>query len=435
MRHFVWSDDFAAARNHSFSQCAMDWVIWLDGDDVISPENQSRILDLKRNMLDDELEAIYLRYVYPPFEQWRERMARRDLFVKKLAWKQPIHEVIDGIDARKVRYFGEIAILHDTPPDRHALKKDRNISILRKHYASGATDDRSLFVYAVECLHSLLKEEGEQVLDRFFHQVKFSEYRYEICCKMYSFYAQFGELERAVGALSRAIAEDPGRAEAYYRLGRHLSDKADRRPRLFRSDDRQHDPDPKIGPRKRRPTPGPWEALCRAQFRLGNLAAARGLAAEALARKAPDAKWLGELARSEEPGPARELLPPQWRMDGRQPRQRRAALDDRSDPRRERLRPRADHRGSERVRPIVVAARRRPMGAGSGRGRLGDVGSVSLPPSAHPCDEAPCGIAWRVINLARCDLRDQDGARIHVGGALLDFRVGRHRACRSSFQS
>ncbi len=316
VRHFVWSDDFAAARNHSFSQCAMDWVIWLDGDDVISPENQSRILDLKRNVLDDELEAIYLRYVYPPFEQWRERMARRDLFVKKkLAWKQPIHEVIDGIDARKVRYFGEIAILHDTPPDRHALKKDRNISILRKHYASGATDDRSLFVYAVECLHSLLKEEGEQVLDRFFHQVKFSEYRYEIYCKMYSFYAHFGELERAVGALSRAIAEDPGRAEAYYRLGRHLSDKADRPaaaiPLLTTA---SMIPIPQDGtPEAEAYAHGPWEALCRAQFRLGNLAAARSLAAEALARKAPDAKWLGELARSEEPGPARELLPPQWR--------------------------------------------------------------------------------------------------------------------------
>jgi glycosyltransferase involved in cell wall biosynthesis len=103
VRHFGWIDDFAAARNYSFSQCTMDWIIWLDGDDLISSKNQNRILDLKRSVLNDDLQAIYLRYVYPPFHQWRERMARRDLFAEnKLRWKNPVHEFIDGIDSRKV---------------------------------------------------------------------------------------------------------------------------------------------------------------------------------------------------------------------------------------------------------------------------------------------------------------------------------------------
>ena len=160
VHHFRWIEDFAAARNYSFSQCAMDWILWLDGDDVISPEDQNRILDLKSGVLNDELQAIYLRYNYPPFRQWRERIARRDLFAEnKLRWQNPVHEFIDGIDGQKAKYFDAISILHSTPPDRHALKKDRNISILRKHYASGATDDRSLYIYAVECLHSLLRDE------------------------------------------------------------------------------------------------------------------------------------------------------------------------------------------------------------------------------------------------------------------------------------
>src|SRR5271166_6422288 len=93
VHHFAWIDDFAAARNFAFSKCAKDWVIWLDGDDVISPDNQERILELKHGVLNDDLQAIYLRYVYPPFQQWRERMARRDLFsTKKLRWREPIHE-------------------------------------------------------------------------------------------------------------------------------------------------------------------------------------------------------------------------------------------------------------------------------------------------------------------------------------------------------
>jgi glycosyltransferase involved in cell wall biosynthesis len=313
VRHFAWIDDFAAARNYSFSQCAMDWIIWLDGDDVISPENQKRILDLKRSVLNDGLQAIYLRYVYPPFQQWRERIARRDLFAQnKLQWKNPVHEFIDGVDGLKVKYFDSISILHDTPPDRHAQKTDRNISILRRHYANGATDDRSLFIYAVECLHSLLKDEGEQVLDRFFSQVRIAEYRYEIYSKMYDYYMHFGEPRRALEALSKAIVEDPSRAEAYYKLGRHLSDKADRPaaaiPLLTLAGMIRI---PSCGTAEAEAySYGPWEALCRAHFRLENVDAARQLAAQALERKPPDAKWLAELARWDEPF---EPLPPQWR--------------------------------------------------------------------------------------------------------------------------
>ena len=207
----------------------------------------------------------------------------------KLRWKNPVHEFIDGIDSQKVKYFDTISILHDTPPDRHALKKDRNISLLRKHYASGATDDRSLYIYAVECLHSLLKDEGEQILDRFFSQVKICEYRYEILSKMYNFFIHFGEPQRAVEALGRAIAEDPSRAEAYYKLGRHLSDKADRPADAI--------PLLTVASMIRIPghgTPeaeaygyGPRDSLCRAHFRLENIDAARRLAAKALERKPP----------------------------------------------------------------------------------------------------------------------------------------------------
>ena len=36
---FEWCDDFAAARNFSFSKSTCDYVMWLDADDVVTPEN------------------------------------------------------------------------------------------------------------------------------------------------------------------------------------------------------------------------------------------------------------------------------------------------------------------------------------------------------------------------------------------------------------
>jgi glycosyltransferase involved in cell wall biosynthesis len=311
---FAWIDDFAAARNFAFSKCAKDWVIWLDGDDVISPDNQERILELKRSVLNDELQAIYLRYVYPPFQQWRERMARRDLFVEgRLRWKEPIHEFIDGIDGQKTRYFDNIAIVHATPPDRHALKKDRNISILRKHFNSGATDDRSLYIYAVECLHSLLKDEGEQVLARFFAQVKIPEYRYEIYCKTYNFHMHFSEPQRALEALSKAIIEDPSRAEAFYKLGRRLNETdrpAAAIPLLALASMIRT---PGYGtPEVEAYTYGPWESLAHAHFRLEQWEAASQSARKALEHNPPQTQWLAELARWCEAEFASEPLPAQW---------------------------------------------------------------------------------------------------------------------------
>jgi tetratricopeptide (TPR) repeat protein len=132
---------------------------------------------------------------------------------------------------------------------------------------------------------------------------------------MYNFFIHFDEPQRAVEALARAIAEDPSRAEAYYKLGKHLSDKADRPAEatpLLTAASLIRMPDHGT-PEMEAYGFGPWDALARAHFRLGNIDAARTLAAKALERKPPDAKWLAELARRDEDTSGFEPLAPQWR--------------------------------------------------------------------------------------------------------------------------
>ena len=82
VRHFRWVDDFAAARNYSFSQCAMDWILWLDGDDVISPRTRTAFSTSKAASWTT-CKRSTCAMIYPPFRQWRERIARRDLFAEK----------------------------------------------------------------------------------------------------------------------------------------------------------------------------------------------------------------------------------------------------------------------------------------------------------------------------------------------------------------
>lgn len=45
---FKWVDDFAEARNYSFSKATKDYIMWLDADDVIEEEEYKKFIKLKK---------------------------------------------------------------------------------------------------------------------------------------------------------------------------------------------------------------------------------------------------------------------------------------------------------------------------------------------------------------------------------------------------
>ena len=47
---FPWKDDFAEARNFAFSKARMDYILWLDADDVLEKEDQEKLKLLKENL-------------------------------------------------------------------------------------------------------------------------------------------------------------------------------------------------------------------------------------------------------------------------------------------------------------------------------------------------------------------------------------------------
>lgn len=44
---FQWIDDFAAARNFSFSKATQEYILWLDADDVLAEDAQEALKRLK----------------------------------------------------------------------------------------------------------------------------------------------------------------------------------------------------------------------------------------------------------------------------------------------------------------------------------------------------------------------------------------------------
>lgn len=93
-----WRNDFGGARNVSFSYAKCDYIIYLDADDVLPPEERDKLTALKMSLAEQDAKqrprTVLMRYDVPEAGgvSYRSRMvARRE----GVYWHNPIHEYID----------------------------------------------------------------------------------------------------------------------------------------------------------------------------------------------------------------------------------------------------------------------------------------------------------------------------------------------------
>jgi len=143
---FEWIDDFSAARNYSFEMCTCDFILWLDADDIIEPEETKKIQELDLS----NKEYILADYIYcqdPLLIVPRERIIKRDLNLK---WEMPVHEAIPLVGNT---FFADFKIHH------YRIKSgssERNMRILEKAYQKNSKDPRIIYYLAKE-----YQDEGE----------------------------------------------------------------------------------------------------------------------------------------------------------------------------------------------------------------------------------------------------------------------------------
>lgn len=221
---FSWKDDFAAARNFSFSRASGDYLMWLDADDVL-PERSLCLLAEEKERLDPKTDVIMLPYQTafdetgnPVFIYERERIVRN---CSRSVWIGPVHEVIVP--------FGNILRLE--APVRHEKKgpgdSGRNLRIYERQLANGwKPDARQQYYYGRELYYHGRYKEAEEVLSRFLKNPdawiinRVEALRLIAYCR----YRQDRE-EEALEALLRALTLDTPRAEICCDLGRHFLDR------------------------------------------------------------------------------------------------------------------------------------------------------------------------------------------------------------------
>lgn len=214
---FVWIDDFAAARNFSFSHATMEYIFWLDADDYLKAADQEKLLDLKKN-LDPAVDAVTMHY-HLGFDQYgnvtsslrRNRLVKRS---KHFIWIGVVHEYL-AVHGYSIN--SDVAVTHD----RMHKESRRNLMIYERLLASGSQfSPRDTYYFANELYEHGHYEKAIEYYTMFMQSGQgWIEDVLAACRKMAECYKNLGDRENEVLSLLRAFSYEVPRADIACRLG------------------------------------------------------------------------------------------------------------------------------------------------------------------------------------------------------------------------
>ena len=150
-----WRNDFAWARNQSFSYATKDYIMWVDADDTIDKECADWLVWFKENELSNYT-RVDLQYIYDLADDgsytlmfYRERLFRRSC---KPLWHGRIHEWVENSEGPWAH--------HQVPAEnfvvkhrRHKQDPYRNWKIYKEMEENGEIESgRDWFYYGRECM-------------------------------------------------------------------------------------------------------------------------------------------------------------------------------------------------------------------------------------------------------------------------------------------
>ncbi|GAB2718080.1 glycosyltransferase [Paenibacillus thermoaerophilus] len=209
---FEWIDDFAAARNYSFSLATQSYIMWLDADDLLFEKDREKFRQLKQT-LDPRYDSVVMEYHLafddagnPTAGSRRNRLVKRS---KGYRWVSPIHEYLDVSDGNL--YLTDIAVSHKRVGDHSA----RNMRIFKeKIVAEGKLEGRNLFYYANELADAGQYEEASELYQRYLSgPVDYPEDHMMACSKLAECYHNLGQPVRKLESLLMAFKYDKPRAD------------------------------------------------------------------------------------------------------------------------------------------------------------------------------------------------------------------------------
>ena len=219
VRQFTWVNDFAAARNASFTDIRTDFVAWLDLDDVL--ENPQGFLNFRNDAmgLGDYWIASY-HYSSDPAGKAVCTFARERVFrvSKNYQWKYFVHEGVMPTEGTKMQFSPVWAVRHMRSAEDMLQDRSRNLSLFTT--PGRVLDSRMTYYYGKELFEAgkpaeaivqlgiALKDTELQMHDRILAM------QYLCYC-----YMQTNQFEQCAQIATQGTILAPQRAEFYTMIG------------------------------------------------------------------------------------------------------------------------------------------------------------------------------------------------------------------------
>ncbi|TBL80625.1 glycosyltransferase [Paenibacillus thalictri] len=214
---FEWIHNFAAARNYAFDQATMEYIFWLDADDVLEEKDRVLLRELKATP-DFDYDSVTMHY-HLSFDASGKVTSslRRNRLVKRscgFRWHGIVHEYL-AVGGRIMD--SAIAVTHrkDVP------HTSRNLDIYRNQQKAGVPfSPRDQYYFANELRDHGHYAEAAGMYERFLSGKQgWVEDNINGCYKLADCYAHLEEKEKQLASLLRALTYDKPRAELCCKLG------------------------------------------------------------------------------------------------------------------------------------------------------------------------------------------------------------------------
>ncbi len=228
---YEWIEDFAAARNYAFSLANMEYIFWLDADDLLTGSERQKLVTLKEN-LDPSVDSVTMDY-HLGFDEFgnvtfsikRNRLVKR---AKHFQWIGAVHEYLEvgGNILHSDIAINHCSLRHDS---------DRNLKIYEKRLARGEEfSPRDLYYYANELVDHQMYEKAIYYYEKFLATGKgWVEDNISACGKLADCYHELGNEERELESALRSFQFEGPRAEFCCRLGYHFLLKNELQTAIF----------------------------------------------------------------------------------------------------------------------------------------------------------------------------------------------------------
>lgn len=212
-----WEEDFSKARNYSFSKASMDYILWLDADDIILPKALKKLRALKQS-LDGNADVYSMIYHYALDENdnvllsfRRNRLVKRE---KNFKWHGAVHEYLE---VNGVVIDTDICITHK----RVKAPSDRNLKIYKRRIEKGiGLNIRDTYYYAKELYDH---EEYEKAIDYFLDFIEseegWKEDKIRACLKIAQYYTWIGLYQQSRSYCYKTFEYGKPKAEACCQMG------------------------------------------------------------------------------------------------------------------------------------------------------------------------------------------------------------------------